>query len=88
MANNLPGLEAIQLHTRVLEWLELVMGQEHPESEVVHAFLEVMSQMEFTLRDALCATFNLKQIQPAEPPIYQSESCFETLELTEISSSP
>ncbi len=42
-------LEDIHLVPRVIEWLEVVVGQGQPEAEVVQAFLEVMSQMDFTL---------------------------------------
>lgn len=46
-------LEGIQLVLRVIEWLEVVVGQGQPEAEVVQAFLEVMSQMDFTLRQTV-----------------------------------
>ena len=46
-------LEGIQLVPRVIEWLEVVIGQGQPEAEVVQAFLEVMNQMDFTLRQTV-----------------------------------
>lgn len=46
-------LEGIQLVPRVIEWLEVVIGQGQPEAEVVQAFLEVMSQMDFTVRQTV-----------------------------------
>lgn len=46
-------LEDIQLVPRVIEWLEVVVGEVQPEAEVVQAFLEVMSQMDFTMRQTV-----------------------------------
>lgn len=46
-------LEAIRLVPRVIEWLEVVVGEGQPEAEVVQAFLEVMSQMDFTMRQTV-----------------------------------
>ena len=46
-------LEGIQLVPRVIEWLEVVIGQGQPEAEVVQAFLQVMNQMDFTLRQTV-----------------------------------
>lgn len=46
-------LEGIQLVPRVIEWLEVVIGQGQPEAEVVQAFLEVMCRMDFTLRQTV-----------------------------------
>ena len=46
-------LEGIQLVPRVIEWLEVVIGQGQPEAEVVQAFLEVMGRMDFTLRQTV-----------------------------------
>lgn len=46
-------LEDIQLVPRVIEWLEVVVGQGQSEAEVVQAFLEIMSRMDFTLRQTV-----------------------------------
>lgn len=46
-------LEDIQLVPRVIEWLEVVVGEGQPEADVVQAFLEVMSQMDFTMRQTV-----------------------------------
>ena len=46
-------LEGIQLVPRVIEWLEVVIGQGQPEAEVVQAFLEVMNLMDFSLRQTV-----------------------------------
>jgi Ca-activated chloride channel family protein len=46
-------LEDIQLVPRVIEWLEVVVGEGQPEAEVVQAFLQVMSQMDFTMRQTV-----------------------------------
>lgn len=46
-------LGSIALSQRLVEWLDLVIGQNHPEEEVVLAFLAVMSQMDFTLRQTI-----------------------------------
>ena len=46
-------LEDIQLVPRVIEWLEVVIGQGQSEAEVVQAFLEIMSRMDFTLRQTV-----------------------------------
>ncbi|SER72172.1 Ca-activated chloride channel family protein [Giesbergeria anulus] len=46
-------LDSIALSQRLIEWLDLVIGQQHPEKEVVLAFLEVMSRMDFTVRQAI-----------------------------------
>lgn len=46
-------LEGIQLVPRVIEWLEVVIGQGKPEAEVVQSFLEVMCRMDFTLRQTV-----------------------------------
>lgn len=44
------GLEEIQLLPRVIEWLEVDIGRLQPEAEVVQAFLEVVSRMDFNVR--------------------------------------
>lgn len=36
-----------------MEWLEVVIGQGQPEAEVVQAFLEVVTRMDFTPRQSL-----------------------------------
>ena len=46
-------LEDIQIVPRVIEWLEVVVGEGQPEAEVVQAFLQVMSQMDFTMRQTV-----------------------------------
>jgi Ca-activated chloride channel family protein len=46
-------LEDIQLVPRVIEWLEVVVGQGQSEAEVVQAFMEIMSRMDFTLRQTV-----------------------------------
>lgn len=46
-------LEDIRLVPRVIEWLEVVVGEGQTEAEVVQAFLEVMSQMDFTMRQTV-----------------------------------
>lgn len=47
------GLLAIQLPQRVVEWLEVVIGQGQAEAQVVQALLEVMARMDFTLRQSV-----------------------------------
>lgn len=46
-------LEAILLVPRVIEWLEVVVGEGQPEAEVVQALLEVISRMDFTMRQTV-----------------------------------
>ena len=53
MAKTYKELEGIQLVPRVIEWLEVVIGQGKPEAEVVQSFLEVMCRMDFTLRQTV-----------------------------------
>ena len=67
-------LEGIQLVPRVIEWLEVVIGQGQPEAEVVQAFLDVMSQMDFTLRQTVTGALR-KIISPGnqQPTALQRE---------------
>lgn len=51
------GLGSIALSQSLIEWLDLVIGQQHPEGEVVLAFLQVMSRMDFTLRQTVSGAF-------------------------------
>lgn len=46
-------LETIGVGRLVIEWLEFVMGQGEDPRTVVRAFLEVMAEMDFTLRQSV-----------------------------------
>jgi Ca-activated chloride channel homolog len=46
-------LASIGLGQRILDWLDVVIAEGEPGTEVVQAFLEAMSQMDFTFRQSM-----------------------------------
>lgn len=60
-------LEHIQLPPRVIEWLELLVGEGHDPKKVVKAFLEVLSGFEFSLRQSVHAALASLKTSAPEP---------------------
>lgn len=71
-------LDSIGLGQRVIEWLELIVGEGLPQQVVVQAFLEVMSQMDFTFRQTASAILR-KRSAAVHPPTLEAQQLKECI---------